>query len=439
MAIDSAAKRKAALNFGRYTGVMPLVDGDIANAADRQAALGGYIGIAALSTSPGIPPIYVMSGPPVVWLEVFGPLPAKASIGRIDLNVRRESVTFGTAAGGFETLSVGDVRREQEGMGVRQSYHLDTDVLVPRWAHLELWVNGAHTAEFRASEIEMFAGRVELIQGIGYGAWATKAGTFADPAGGDLVNDGVLLRQVARETAPLITLASGPDWVSVTSERDPLEFAEMTLYDALEQVVAATGIRWAVWRDRVLYTMPATVTGEPTYQMAFTDGVRWRESWTELATDARLITTDASGVESVTPLRSGRLSSADLGGTTHTIPLRSSAGLQVAEQWAKQELIRRGEANVSASFTLDTYQPMSRYGGGAVDQWQVRYGETLQVGDQTPRFIERTSCDLWTGTLNGTLGTPSAGSNVGLLTRVIETAMTVRDGRDPLTGGRRRT
>ncbi len=45
MAIDTAAKRKAALNFGRYTGVMPLVDGDIANALDRQAALGGYIGI----------------------------------------------------------------------------------------------------------------------------------------------------------------------------------------------------------------------------------------------------------------------------------------------------------------------------------------------------------------------------------------------------------
>ncbi len=51
MAIDTAAKRKAALNFGRYTGVMPLVDGDIANAADRQAALGGYIGIPVLSAS----------------------------------------------------------------------------------------------------------------------------------------------------------------------------------------------------------------------------------------------------------------------------------------------------------------------------------------------------------------------------------------------------
>lgn len=346
-----------------------------------------------------------------------------------------------TLPAGPNTLTVGIVEPEQRA-GYGESFgYLPEPIGTKPFAHVEVSVGASVVWEGRLLEDEIGPYGAQGFVADGYGLSATINDVYIS-TDTTATTTGDIIASILATVAPLLSRGTSDEFTDPGVAHSRADFSEMTLAEALDQVLAEGGsgfVTWDWWLEigRRLALQPRTAPAEPDYLIPYRVGETViRRNYRDIATSAYVAYTDNS-VEFTTAVETRDQT---------VIQYRINRRIRItademtatgAAQLRSTELERRSEPTVSVSIERGPDDWLTTPSGVAVPHWSVRAGQWVQVADQEPMIIVNVSFDPVQG-LTVDLGAPSRTSFATYLANTCAEVNKLSKGINPITGGRRR-
>lgn len=346
-----------------------------------------------------------------------------------------------TLPAGPNTLEVGIVAPEMRA-GWGESYgFLPEPIGTKAFAHVEVSIGGTVVWEGRLLEDEIGPYGAQAFVADGYGLAASNNDVYlsTDPT---ITTTGDVISSILTAAAPLLSRGTSDEWIDPQVSHARLDFSEMTLAEALDQVLSEGGSGYVTWDwwvtiGRRLVLKPRSSPVEPDYLIPFRVGeTSIRRNYRDICTTAYVSYTEGQ-VEFQTPQETR-----DATVTAYRINRRVRiAGDELtaaaATQLRSMELERRSGPEVSITIDRGPDDWLTTPSGIGVPHWGVTAGQWVQIADYDPQVIISASYDPQQG-LSLDLGAPSRQSFAVYLANTCTEVNKLVKGINPVTGGRRR-
>ncbi len=373
----------------------------------------GSVALSVVATAVISRPILILPpgqrGRPEFSLTLYGPLPEKRLINHLDLPPKVQISYSSELPGGWVRASIGivpdTVRRALRATDIQQMI-LPEPVNVPAFGHAEIRTAGGHLVwEGRVSSRRQVGGAVRGLVLAGYGSSGLQDDRM--PARSGAAQTDVVVQTVLREAAPLIEPLEihNPGVV-----RDLSEFVGRHPYDVLEAVSdtgcgTCVGWTWTVYR-RQLRFFPLSAPDVATYRVPVDDLVERDLDNERVYTGIVLDYTDLDGVARSTPVLRD-YHAEERFEVSRILPLSGGQMTpSAALAFARSELQRRTAEGTAMALTRTWNRGLEMSHGGERPIWDVQAGESVQVGDEPPQYIQRHEYDSVAGRGTVQLGEP---------------------------------
>lgn len=354
----------------------------------------------------------------------------------IPIDERVTDIQFGSQIPfGWSEASVG-IADDRYG---RPMLYLPSPVDAPVGGHMQILANGTVVHEGQIVGRRRVNGQVVGVASMGYGATAMRADWYRGGAAATATAHTIAL-DVLRTLAPMLTV--GPAFSGPTTQYSGVEFVGRTPAEIIEQLsrAGADGVEWLFMvYQRVASWFPAVAPAIPDYRISW-DGVSSDEDDTEIAGTASMDAVLHSGERAL-------LTRTYPGGNSRHVHLDATdSSVTAATAFLETWLATHQEPVVSLTVTRDAEHWLERADGGLTPPWQVRAGQSIQVGDDPVRFITSTRLSGSRQAMDGYGDGEDGGCTVTIqvgpparrtLTRIVSDAMAlygaVRTGSDLLT------
>jgi hypothetical protein len=349
-----------------------------------------------------------------------------------------------TLPGGPNTLSVGIVEPEmRSGWGESYAY-IPEPVGVKPFAHVIVQVGSYVAWEGRVVEDEIGpSGYPQAFIADGYGLAAANNDVYVS-TDTSATTTGEIIADIITAAASLLRKGNAEEWDDPLVAHSRSEFTQMTLAEALDQVMAEGGSQYVTWDwwvtlGRHVSLKARVAPATPDYHIPFQPGrVSIRRNYRDIATHAYVAYTD-NNVEFTTAEEESSTTVSEYRIRRRVRIQADELSSSAAVQLRSTELLKRSQPVTSITIERGPSEAdwLTTPGGALVPHWAVQAGQWVQVANRDPEIIVSASYEPSRG-LTLDLGAQSRQSFAVYLAKTCAEVGKLSKGINPVTGGRRR-
>jgi hypothetical protein len=337
--------------------------------------------------------------------------------------------------GGFDRLNVGIM---PSGTVDRRSV-LTRPIQAKPLSHVQVYAGQRLVYEGRLSRrVRVGGGGIVGLTAQGYGTWGLTDRFYPNDTDVECLTDNALRDAVAQVDAVKMIWCDAP-----TIRRYYADFGRMTIDQIVNKIISdgspAGDYDFYIYENRDAFFLPRDVPSFPDYAIPFDNTVIWEDDYTSYYSGAAITYSDEDGIERISPVTYRPDVESEIGITRTALLNASDGDTPTSAQGYRDSYLEFNARNFTAArIERKDFSGLNVYGGGEVAGYFVRSGQWVQVGDEEPQIVVRTSFDFKSGNSSYDLvGTLKHDFRTALNT-TIEDARTLKRGISPETKARTR-